>query len=389
MKLIERYIAGRVLQMALAFVLPVLAIIWLVQVLGRINLVTDSGQSIGSFLLLAALILPTIVPMVLPFGVVIGTAQTLASMNRDSELAIIDGAGTSRWMILKPILVIAAATSILSFSVDNFVEPVVRTKARDMIASVYADLLSSVIEEKTFRKLDDGLYVEISRRMQGRVLKGLFVADYRDPASETIYYAREGAVDANGSTLVMRNGEVQRRDAEGEVSIIRFDSYSFDLAALTNGRGQTGLAAIDRDLPFLLDPDPSDPDVMANPGQYKAELHRRLTEWLFPIIYALVAVAVAGDARSHREARIHPVVGALAISFILRWISYYVSNRIEGSDAFTPILYIVPVAIVVGCIITLREARKMRPRIQSRFSPAEIVAQIRDRFADNSERERS
>ncbi len=46
-----------------------------------------------------------------------------------------------------------------------------------------------MIEEKTFRRIDDGLYVQISQRVKGRVLQGLFVADNRDPAFELLYYA--------------------------------------------------------------------------------------------------------------------------------------------------------------------------------------------------------
>jgi lipopolysaccharide export system permease protein len=55
MKLLETYILRRVGQMFLVALLPVLAIIWTTQVLQRINLVTDSGQSIGSFAKLATL----------------------------------------------------------------------------------------------------------------------------------------------------------------------------------------------------------------------------------------------------------------------------------------------------------------------------------------------
>ena len=58
MKLFETYIVRRVGMMFLVALLPVLAIIWTTQVLQRINLVTDSGQSIGSFATLATLILP-------------------------------------------------------------------------------------------------------------------------------------------------------------------------------------------------------------------------------------------------------------------------------------------------------------------------------------------
>ncbi len=92
-------------------------------------------------------------------------------------------------VIIRPILLLAAVISVFSFFVDNVVEPKAKTGARQMIAATYADLLSTVIEEKNFRKIDEGLYVQISERLAGRVLKGLFVVDERDPAFDMIYYA--------------------------------------------------------------------------------------------------------------------------------------------------------------------------------------------------------
>ena len=58
MKLLELYILRRVALMFLVTLIPILAIIWTIQVLGRINLVTDTGQSMGSFATLATFILP-------------------------------------------------------------------------------------------------------------------------------------------------------------------------------------------------------------------------------------------------------------------------------------------------------------------------------------------
>ncbi|MGO8168879.1 LptF/LptG family permease, partial [Rhizobium ruizarguesonis] len=71
MKLLETYILRRVGQIFLVALLPVLAIIWTTQVLQRINLFTDSGQSIGTFAKLATMILPSIIPVVLPFALVV------------------------------------------------------------------------------------------------------------------------------------------------------------------------------------------------------------------------------------------------------------------------------------------------------------------------------
>jgi lipopolysaccharide export system permease protein len=359
MKLLEIYILRRVGQMFLVALLPVLAIIWTTQVLQRVNLVTDSGQSIGSFATLATLILPSIIPVVLPFALVIGITQTLTTMNNDSELTVIDAAGARRSILIRPILVLAAVISVFSFFVDNVVEPRAKAGVRQMIAATYADLLSTVIEEKNFRKIDDGLYVQISERLAGRVLRGLFVVDERDPAFDMIYYAREGAVDEKGTSLIMRDGEVQRKTPDGNVSIIKFDSYSFDLSDLTENRGQATLKASDRDLSFLLHPDPTDKDYIAKPGAYVAELHRRLTDWALPLVFALISLVIAGDARSHREARLHPMISALTLAFALRWASFYAANEIDTNSGFLIVLYGIPIIVSAIAIVLLNTHKRL------------------------------
>lgn len=370
MKLFETYIVRRVGMMFLVALLPVLAIIWTTQVLQRINLVTDSGQSIGSFAKLATLILPTILPIVLPFALVIGITQTLTSMNSDSELTVMEAAGARRSIIIRPIMILAIAISLFSFFVDNVVEPKARVAARQMVAEAYADLLSTVIEEKNFRRIDDGLYVQISQRMSGRILKGLFVVDSRDPAFDLIYYAKEGAVDASGSSLLMKDGEVHRKTPDGNVSVIKFDSYSFDLSDMTQNRGQATLRASDRSLSFLLNPDPNDPDYKSKPTGYRTELHRRMNDWALPAIFALISLVIAGDARSHREARLHPMVSALTLAFALRWADFYATNQIENSPNFIGVLYGLNIVSALIAIVLLMRNRKMSMpvSIRNRFS---------------------
>lgn len=381
MKLIEAYILRRVWQMFLTALLPVLAIIWTTQVLNRINLVTDSGQSIGSFMKLASLILPTLVPTVMPFALVIGITQTLTAMNNDSELAVVDAAGAPRSIIYKPLVMLAAGLCVFSFVMSNFVEPKLRVAAREMIAAAYADLLSSVIEEKTFRRIDDGLYVQISERLSGRILKGLFVADSRDPAFDLIYYAREGAVDETGTALVMRDGEVQRKAQDGNVSIVRFDSYSFDLTELSQTRGQARLRSGDRDLFFLLNPDPADEDYAKKQGEYRAELHRRLSGWLLPMAFALVSLVVAGDARSHREARLHPMAAALTMALVLFWLSSYATNLIETNAAYIPLAYAVPLVTIALCAMILSRGRGLRMPAHIERRSSRIIDALKTRLA--------
>ena len=372
MNRLESYIFGRALRMCLGALVPVLAIIWTTQVLGRINLVTDSGQSMGSFFLLATYLLPTIIPVVLPFAIAIGATVTLRGMNTDSELAVIDAAGAPRKTIYRPVLILASLACVVSFSVDNFVEPVSRLGMRKIIAATYADLLSSVIQEKAFRQIDDGLFVQISERGHGRTLKGLFVADLRDPQFEMIYYAREGAVDANGGTLIMQDGEIHRKDNKGDISVIHFDSYSFDLSELSETKGQAKLRASDRGIGFLLAPDRSDPDFQRKPENFRAELHRRLTDWFFPITFALASLAVAGSAHSNRDARLHPLLPVLVFAFAFRWGAFFLADRIETGAGSPAVLYafVYGTSLLLVVLLYRNSSRLGRRGVYGRFSEA-------------------
>ena len=359
MKLIERYILKRATGTFLATLLPLLAIVWTTQALASINLVTDSGQSILAFMRLATLVLPSIVPLILPFALVIGVAQTLTAMNADSELTVLNAAGSSRMTIIRPIIYLSLALSALSFTVDNFVEPYSRMAVRKMIATANADLLSSVVQENTFRKIADGLYVQVASRRSGGVLGGIFVADSRNPAYELVYYAREGAVDDNGTALVMKDGEVHRKLPDGNVSIIKFDSYAFDLTDMTRMAGEVNIRAKDRDLPYLFNPDPKDPVYEKKPLSFSAELHRRFTEWTFPLVFALVALVVSSDARSHREARMHPMITALLTCLFIRWTTFYAANSAEESRLFIPIMYLIPIGTGALAIRQLTGNRRL------------------------------
>ena len=345
MKVVERYILRRAFGVFTAALFWTLAIVWTTQVLARIDFVTSSGQSALAFFELATLILPSVIPVVVPFAIAIAVAQTLSMMNTDSELVVINAAGSSRLTTIRPVLLLAAGASIFSFAVDNGLDPYARQRARELISTARADLLSTVVQEGSFQKIDEGLFVQIGERLPNGRLGGIFVANSREKNVDLVYYAKSGVVvERDGkNVLLMSDGVVHRKVVGSEVSVIRFSSYAFDMSALAAAASEVYLFAKDRTLGFLLNPDPNDPMYKSNPQQFRAELHRRLTEWTYPLVFALIALAVAGDARSHREARIHPMVTALTIALIVRWLGFFVANQAQTVPLFSTAVYGVPI----------------------------------------------
>ena len=67
-----------------------------------------------------------------------------------------------------------------------------------------------------------------------------------------------------------------------------------------------------------------------------------MTEPLFSIVFALIAIAVAGGARSHRESRINPLITAVTIALFVRWLGFFITNQSQTALWLTPFVYLVP-----------------------------------------------
>lgn len=360
MKIVERYILMRALGMFTATLVISLAIVWTTQVLTRINLVTDSGQSAASFLYIATLMIPTVAPEVIPFAVVIAVAHTLTTMNTDSELVVINAAGSSRIATIRPVLVLAIGAGIFFFIIQNVVDPYARLAFRKGLAAANADLVSTVIQEGTFRRVEEGLYVQIGARLAGGQLGSIIVADSRQPGTELIYYAKRGTVGGleGRNALIMTDGVVHRKTPNGQVSMIRFDAYLFDLSSFSP-TGELWLSAADRTLGDLWNPDPEDRIYQQSPQEFRSVLTRRLIEWLYPIAFALIALAVAGDARSHRQARIHPLITAMVITLSLRWLSFFTAGEAATNASVLPLIYVILIVSMAAPIWFIATHRTM------------------------------
>ncbi|KAB2698042.1 LPS export ABC transporter permease LptF [Ochrobactrum sp. Kaboul] len=363
MRLIELYILRRVAIMFLAVLGAAVGITWTVQVLQRIDFLTTSGQTFQTIIQFSSLLIPSAIPLVMPFALIIAITQTLSTMNQDSELVVINASGAPRSAVMRPILMLAAVISIVSFLVANYVDPYARMNMRAMIANASADLVNLIVQEGSFRKLADNLYIQVAERRADGSIGGLFIADSRDPSLDLIYYAADGGIattDTGANMLLMQNGEVQRRSvSDGTVSIIKFDSYAFDLSQFASAGDDFVIYAKDRPLSYLLNPDPNDPILQTRPLRYKAELHRRLTQWLYPVVFAMIALAFAGDSRSHREARVSASFSAISTALLVYWAGYFASDRADKEEAYILVMYLVPIAVMLVTGFALATGRSI------------------------------
>ncbi len=383
MKTVERYIFRRAFAMFLSTLVAVSMIVWITQALTRVNVISDSAGSVVAFLTIASLTLPKSILEVVPFAVAIGLAQTFATMNTDSELAVINASGAGRMTVIKPALALAAIASLTVFALDTTLAPASWRTMRQVISDARGDLLTSVIQEGGFSRIEKNLFVQVAERKSGGRLSGIFVADQRDPKLDLAYYAKEGTVVKKDgqSILVMSDGEVHRGAPGGSVSVVRFSAYAFDLDSLkSDSGGGIVLFPKDQTLSYVLNPPSDDPIFKRRPGLFRSDANRRLTSWLIPIVFSLLVVGVAANPVSHRQARIPPLLTVLALALLLRWGILVVENRATGSVVFAWGQILLPVLALMIAVVLISTNRRMKSSFHFTETAIEALKRLVARY---------
>lgn len=379
MKQIERYIFLRVFTLSIGTLVTTTVIALTTQVLIRVNLLSSTGQSLLTFLELAGLLIPAMVVIVMPFALMIGASQTLGTMNSDSELAVIEASGGSRMLTARPILLLALLMALTTLVTSVVVEPWSNRKIRDLLNSASADLFSVAVQSGTFHEIEEGLHVQVGEKLPGGKLGGIFLSDRRDDVSDVLYYAKYGAFveDDGKDILIMSDGELHRKSNEdGKISIIRFATYALDLS-LIGGRASKGSSyyAKERTTRFLLSPDPNDGSYKYKPSQFREELNKRFSEWMYPLLFGLITVYFLGKAHTNRNEQVWSVVTAASIAFATRGFSFYAVDQSGSSEVFAILVFAVPLASMALFSLLILTNWSFRP-------PKRLVEQVARLGAD-------
>ncbi|WP_099866295.1 LptF/LptG family permease [Pararhizobium haloflavum] len=380
MKLIEWYIFRRVAVSFVGMLTAITAIVWIVQGLNRLNIATDSGSTMVSFLYVATLLIPSVVPLIMPFALLLATVQIFKAMNSDSELAVIKASGGPKRLTIKPVLLLALIAGLASFALENGVTPYSRQEFRTFVADVRANLLTSLLQEGTFQTIDSGLTVHIAERLPNGGFGGLFISDRRETDVELSYFATEASIvedDYGRQLLFMRDGELHQKDTDdGAVSIVKFNSYAFDLSAFAPTAEAYIVYPKDQTTAYLLNPDPENPRYQENPLEFTAEFHKRMTSWTLPVVFAMIALLLAGEVRTARQVSFALTGNAMALGMGYFLLVYTTQDMATGSLLGIFSLYAVPIVAVaaIGFLLATDRAPGMPAAASTALRPFGRIA---------------
>lgn len=237
-------------------------------------------------------------------------------------------------------------------------------KLRSYISKVRADLVSVIVKEGKFQNVGKGLVVHIAGRAPGGLLKGIFIYDNRDPKKALTYLAKDGSVleVLDRAYLLLEQGQIHRRDVKsGDLSIINYDSYAFNLTTLTPGKTGNSYSQMELNTLELLSPDKEDPFYKDYPGRFRAELHTRLTGGLYPILVVLSLLTFIGNPSSHRQGQVIVIIVACASIVGLRGLTIFGEGALRTNGAMLYLVWGLPLAYIATSVFLLKTDRSALP----------------------------
>ncbi len=358
----------------LAFLMT--CVIWLTQSLRLLDLVINRGQSAGTFLYLTILILPSLLVIILPIAFFFGTLYALSKLNSDSELVVMGAAGYSRVQLALPVFVAAFIVMALTYLCGLVLMPAGQRAMNDKVVDIRSDIGAALLNEGEFNTPAKNLTVFIRELAPDGQFRGVLVHDNRNEKRPTTYLAERGvlAQTAAGARLIMFDGTIEQSGKGGaDLSVLKFQSYIFDLDQFAGPRGVVSRATSERYLTELLWPPASKEITEKIRNAYLAEAHNRLSEPLYCIAFALIALAAVTRGRRARGAYALRLTVAFLLGSALRIAGYGVQGLAAREPALNVLFYLVPFlgAAVAFAILAGFDPRALMPHGRA---PAEASA---------------
>ncbi|WP_243367928.1 LPS export ABC transporter permease LptF [Microvirga solisilvae] len=373
MTLLERYILKIAFNAFAACLIALTGVIWITQALRELDLLTGKGQTLLIFLTVTGLSLPALISVIAPVALFMATIYTLNKLNGDSELIVMSAGGMAPQRLLRPFIALAMFISLIVGIISVYLMPASFQELRMLFTRIRADFVATMAKEGQFITLENGITFHYRER-SGDALLGIFMEDQRDKKKPIVYLAERGqTVEKDGQAyLVLEKGSVQRKDPKSkDSSIVVFESYAVDLAAFNQENGEVVYKPRERSTMQLLFPDKDEYLYKAQTGRFRAELHDRLSAWLYPLAMMMIAFAALGEARTTRQGRSLAIATAIAGVVLLRVLGFAASSAVARSPAAILLIYGVPLGgIFLSLLFIFKGAtiRSMNNRIRSTFS---------------------
>ena len=232
MKVISKYLYSELLKPFLIFSFTFIGILWLVQILPKLETLVLNEQPLAIFFNVAMNTLPQVAYFVIPVAAFFSTIYAVNKLVTEAEIVIISSSGFSFFSFAKIIFLFGVTISFILFLITFFVLPKSAFKLQSIFFDIEQNFAIKFIDSGKFLHPIAGVTIYVRDKLEENQMTGIFVFDDRNDSYSLLYSAKEAAIrdKDNIRDLIMQDGELQimSKDEKSIVSV-KFERFGINL----------------------------------------------------------------------------------------------------------------------------------------------------------------
>jgi lipopolysaccharide export system permease protein len=209
-KLIFKKFAKDIFQFFLLVSISISLIVWVIQAVNFLDIVTEDGHGFRVYFLYTLLSLPKIFSKILPFIYFVSIFYIILKYENNNELIIFWTIGIKKLDFVNILLIFSIFYLILQLLLTTFIVPKTLDKARSYIRLSNLDLYSSIIQEKKFIDAVKNLTIFVEEKNNNGDLKNIFLKENTGKNQYQIIFSKSGIITNknNKSQLLLFDGTI-------------------------------------------------------------------------------------------------------------------------------------------------------------------------------------
>ena len=206
-------------------------IIWVIQAVNYLDIVTEDGHSFKVYFLFTLLSLPKIFSQSLPFVFFLSVFYIVSDYEDKNQLLIYWSYGVNKLQVINQIIQLSLIFVIFQIIFSTIAVPYTQDKSRSYIRSSNLDFFPNLIKPKKFIDTVKGLTIFIDEKNEDGSFSKILLKDETNTNNIQIIIAEKGNIilKDNKKTLLLNIGEILKINKNNKTTSFNFRTTQFNL----------------------------------------------------------------------------------------------------------------------------------------------------------------
>jgi lipopolysaccharide export system permease protein len=333
------------------------------------DLIINKGVPVQLVTLLFVYLLPSILVLTIPIGVLFSILVAFGRLSSDMEIVAMKACGVSPLRLLWPVMIFGVgATAVTGYLMIDAL-PRANYAFKSLVFDIVRTTASAGLKERVFNDTFGNFVIYVDEIAADQVgLRNVFVSDERKPEEQRFITAHEGRLlsdEVNRRvTLRLLDGAIHETNPKAlqKYREVRFRLYDITLVLENSLTRQSNTPKGDREMSLteLREAATNAESLKGNANPYWVEIHKKFSIPVACLVFSVLGVPLG--IRAHRGGRMGSFVALLPI-VLFYYFALTVGENIGDYGRIPPWLAMWAPNIVVGVVALylLRATLRERP----------------------------